>query len=134
MQDLVEKFEPQIPGGRGEDLDPSDFDVETLKKGIKVEMEHTTDQMLALEIATDHLAENPRYYDLLETIDPHDGKEPSQAAQEPVRRRDKDAREFITGDDIVELMSTVAAELIDRGQQELAKEVTEFVTSLTVRS
>jgi len=36
-----------------------------LAKGIKVEMEHTTDRATAREIALDHLAEFPDYYDRL---------------------------------------------------------------------
>jgi hypothetical protein len=37
-----------------------------LKKGTKVEMEHTTDPAIAREIALDHLGENLYYYDLLD--------------------------------------------------------------------
>jgi hypothetical protein len=33
--------------------------------GAKVEMEHTKDPAIARQIATDHLKENPRYYDYL---------------------------------------------------------------------
>ena len=36
-----------------------------LKKGIKVELEHTTDRAVAREIALDHLGENLYYYDQL---------------------------------------------------------------------
>lgn len=36
-----------------------------LAKGIKVEQEHTEDMALAREIALDHLAEFPDYYDRL---------------------------------------------------------------------
>lgn len=36
-----------------------------LKKGIKVEFEHTSDKNLSREIALDHLAELPDYYDRL---------------------------------------------------------------------
>lgn len=36
-----------------------------LAKGIKVEKEHTNDLALAREIALDHLAEFPDYYDRL---------------------------------------------------------------------
>lgn len=56
-----------LPGGyadkagkKAEDVDP-----EQLRKGIKVEMEHTTDRKTAKEIAMDHLTEHPRYYDKL---------------------------------------------------------------------
>ena len=35
---------------------------EQVRLGIGVEMEHTSDELLAEEIALDHLLENPRYY------------------------------------------------------------------------
>lgn len=37
-----------------------------LDKGIKVELEHTNDRKVAKEIALDHLAEKPDYYEKLE--------------------------------------------------------------------
>jgi hypothetical protein len=40
-----------------------------LMKGIKVEMEHTTDVRIATEIAMDHLWEDLKYYDKLATIE-----------------------------------------------------------------
>jgi len=40
-----------------------------LNKGIKVEMEHTTDKERAKEIAMDHLYEDPIYYDKLSKIE-----------------------------------------------------------------
>jgi hypothetical protein len=43
-----------------------------LNKGIKVEMEHTSDKRKAKEIALDHLFEDPKYYDKLKKIE---GKE-----------------------------------------------------------
>jgi len=38
-------------------------------KGTKVEMEHTSDENLAMEIARDHLLEDPEYYTKLATIE-----------------------------------------------------------------
>jgi hypothetical protein len=38
---------------------------EQLQKGVRVEMEHTSEMMVALEIAMDHLYEDPFYYDKL---------------------------------------------------------------------
>jgi hypothetical protein len=55
----------QIKGGKADNKSYSDFDQEQLKKGIKVEMEHTDNPSLAKEIAADHLAEFPNYYDEL---------------------------------------------------------------------
>lgn len=40
-----------------------------LEKGVKVEMEHTDSKEKAREIAMDHLWEDPKYYDKLETIE-----------------------------------------------------------------
>lgn len=43
-----------------------------LDKGIEVEMEHTDKKSVAKEIAMDHLFEDPKYYDKLETIEGKD--------------------------------------------------------------
>ena len=40
-----------------------------LMKGIKVEMEHTNSVDVAMEIAKDHLFEDPNYYDNLKKIE-----------------------------------------------------------------
>lgn len=41
------------------------IDLGQVEKGIKVEMEHTSNKQVALKIALDHLAEISNYYDLL---------------------------------------------------------------------
>lgn len=46
-----------------------EFDLDQIKMGIKVEMEHTKDPYVALEIAMDHLAEIPDYYMRLEKME-----------------------------------------------------------------
>lgn len=46
-----------------------DILVAEFKKGIGVEMEHTTDKEIAKEIALDHLFEDPKYYTKLSTIE-----------------------------------------------------------------
>jgi len=45
-----------------------------LDKGVKVELEHTSDRKVAREIALDHLAEDPRYYDKLSSVDLEEAK------------------------------------------------------------
>lgn len=40
-----------------------------LQKGIKVELEHTTDKSVAKEIALDHINEIPDYYDRLAKVE-----------------------------------------------------------------
>jgi hypothetical protein len=58
-----------IPGGLGEGKSFADFDQTQLRKGQLVEMEHTDDPAIALEIASDHLTENPNYYKYLEKME-----------------------------------------------------------------
>lgn len=59
----------KIPGGLASGKKPEDFDQEQLAAGIKVEMEHTTNEDIAREIAMDHLSEDPNYYKKLKTIE-----------------------------------------------------------------
>ena len=88
MSGYEEIDEDKIPGGlaKGKTLidlakkwdskgyyDPQQFAAEYVKpqlmKGIKVEMEHTTDVRIATEIAMDHLWEDLKYYDKLDKIE-----------------------------------------------------------------
>ncbi len=62
-------WEDKIPGGLADGRDPSEFNQAALRKGQKVESEHTSDPHMQIEIAMDHLAEDPKYYDKLETIE-----------------------------------------------------------------
>lgn len=70
-QRVASRWIDQVPGGLGDKKVPSDFDPQQIAKGQKVEMEHTTDPLVALEIAVDHLTEDPLYYDKLEKIEKH---------------------------------------------------------------
>jgi len=47
--------------GRSKDF-KGEYDPEQLKMGIKVEMEHTTNPLIAKKISQDHLAEFDTYY------------------------------------------------------------------------
>lgn len=58
-----------LPGGIGDQKNVWDFDPRQVNKGIRVEMEHTGDAEVALDIVKDHLTEDPRYYDKLEKIE-----------------------------------------------------------------
>jgi hypothetical protein len=69
-KEWIAKHEDQLPGGMADKKSPEDFDAKQLAKGTKVESEHVgTDKAKAQEIAMDHLVEDPRYYDKLETIE-----------------------------------------------------------------
>jgi hypothetical protein len=61
-----EVWKDKIPGGLSDDKKPSDFPKGPLAKGVKVEMEHTSERPIATEIAMDHLTEDKAYYDKLE--------------------------------------------------------------------
>jgi len=71
--------EDKIKGGLSDGMSISDIakhhdmDMKALSKaydkGVKVEMEHTSDETTAKEIARDHLYEDPKYYDKLATIE-----------------------------------------------------------------
>lgn len=60
-----------IPGGLAEKagLTPAHFDRVQLRRGEKVEHEHTPNRAVAREIAMDHLTEDPRYYERLEKME-----------------------------------------------------------------
>jgi len=62
---FLEVYKDQMKGGLADKATPKDFDEKTLKKGVRVEMEHTDDEAKALEIAMDHLTEDPKYYEKL---------------------------------------------------------------------
>lgn len=65
------KFSKQdkVSGGKADDKPDQDFDRGELKQGQQVEKEHTDDPAVAKEIAKDHLAERPDYYDKLEQVE-----------------------------------------------------------------
>jgi hypothetical protein len=66
MQQYRDFFkEDMIPGGKGDSIDLTSIDPKELAMGMKVELEHTGDERLAKEIASDHLSEDPQYYSRL---------------------------------------------------------------------
>jgi hypothetical protein len=63
------KVKDYIKGGKADNVPASQFLESQIKKGMKVEREHTTDPKIAREIAKDHLIENPHYYDYLNKME-----------------------------------------------------------------
>lgn len=61
--------EDELPGGLGDNAQVADFSPEQVSAGLKVEMEHTNDPKIALEIVLDHLTEDSEYYTKLATIE-----------------------------------------------------------------
>lgn len=58
-----------IPGGLADKKSDKDFDPKSLKRGEKVESEHTSNKSIAKEIARDHLTEDPQYYEKLQKME-----------------------------------------------------------------
>ena len=58
----LDMYEDQLGGGYADKKLPSDFDLDELVLGVEIEMEHTDDPYIALEISCDHLEENDHYY------------------------------------------------------------------------
>jgi hypothetical protein len=59
----------RLQGGLGDDAEVEQFDPQQILKGMEVEMEHTDDPRIALEIAMDHLMELPDYYTRLDKME-----------------------------------------------------------------
>ncbi|HOB69981.1 MAG TPA: hypothetical protein PKK34_09315 [Syntrophorhabdaceae bacterium] len=62
-------FRGNLKGGRADGKPITKYDLQQLLMGIKIEQEHTSNRMIALEIATDHLEEIPDYYTRLEKME-----------------------------------------------------------------
>lgn len=69
-------WQDALPGGLADEKKPKDFPPTAVRKGRKVESEHTKDKHLQTEIAMDHLTEDPKYYGKLEKME-KDGMDPS---------------------------------------------------------
>lgn len=52
-----------VPGGKAEGKEPSDFDLDAIIKGTATQLQHTTNPLVATEIAMDHVEEHDDYYD-----------------------------------------------------------------------
>jgi len=77
-----EEIGDKIKGGKADDNSPQEFDKEQIKMGLKIEMEHTDDPMIAIEIAMDHLSEFPDYYTRLDKMEKEAKSEKSEDGEE----------------------------------------------------
>jgi hypothetical protein len=59
---IPEKHKDKMKGGIADKKQPKDFCPKQLSMGVKTEKEHTNNMWTALEIAMDHLSEDPKYY------------------------------------------------------------------------
>ena len=58
----IRNFKDKIKGGYADGKAITNYDLAQLIEGIKWEREHTSDSLLALEMAMDHLERIPDYY------------------------------------------------------------------------
>ena len=65
----IKSFKDQIKGGFADGKAVIDYDLKELLEGIKWEREHTSDSLLALEMAMDHLERIPDYYTRLSRME-----------------------------------------------------------------
>ena len=85
---LLDKPTPSIKQlSKKHNVDKEDI-ISQVKKGVKVELEHTSDPKIALEIALDHINELPDYYDRLETVEENfaDGKKKGKSRPGRVKK------------------------------------------------
>jgi Protein of unknown function (DUF5661) len=65
----IKAFKDVLKGGIADGKPIIAYDLEELLTGIKFEMEHTRDGLIALEIAMDHLEVIPDYYSRLRRLE-----------------------------------------------------------------
>lgn len=65
----IKNFKDQLPGGHADAKPITNYDLKQLLSGINFERDHTKDNMLALELAMDHLERMPDYYTRLAIMD-----------------------------------------------------------------
>ena len=65
----IKNFKDKIRGGFADGKPITNYDIKELLEGIKFEREHTSDSLLALEMAMDHLERIPDYYTRLSRLE-----------------------------------------------------------------
>lgn len=65
----IKNFKDKLPGGHADAKPITNYDLNQLLSGINFERDHTKDNMLALELAMDHLERIPDYYRRLAIMD-----------------------------------------------------------------
>jgi len=127
-------WEDQLPGGLADDKSPDDFDPEAVLKGMGVELEHTDDRRVATEIALDHLAEDPAYYDKLELIEPEHGAGEADVTVPDVKLAEPRKRVFVEGDEFYAEVGSIADALFERGAEQLGTEALQWLSEAATAS
>ena len=121
-----------VPGGLAKGLSLNDIAekhgvsvdmmVAEFKKGIAVEMEHTTDREVAKEITLDHLFEDPKYYDKLKKVEEYvDKKGVEHVAAALPQTEEEPIEESTEPSDIIKDLDTVKNDLIKKADVLIAK-------------
>lgn len=79
----IREFKEKLQVGKADGQTLTKYDLNQLLMGIKVELEHTSDKLTALEISTDHLEEFPDYYTRLLKME-------EEAEEESEKRAEKE--------------------------------------------
>jgi predicted 3-demethylubiquinone-9 3-methyltransferase (glyoxalase superfamily) len=85
----IKNYKQKLKGGRADTHRVTDFDLDQLIMGIKVEQEHTTDKYTALEISMDHLEEIPDYYTRLHEMEETAEEEAAEEARKKEQHQHK---------------------------------------------
>jgi len=64
----IKNFKDKMPGGHADGKPVIGYDLKQLLTGINFERDHTKDNLLALELAMDHLERIPDYYTRLDRM------------------------------------------------------------------
>ena len=75
----IKEFKDQLKGGKADGKDMTKYDLQQILMGIKIEQEHTSNKMMALEITMDHLEEIPDYYTRLQEMEEEAEEEMEEA-------------------------------------------------------
>jgi hypothetical protein len=65
----IKDFKDQLKGGKSDGKDITKYDLKQILMGIKIEQEHASNKMIALEITMDHLEKFPDYYTRLQDME-----------------------------------------------------------------
>jgi len=114
-----EEVGDMLQGGKADGKSPKDFDPEQILKGMKVELEHSDNPMIAIEIVMDHLAEIPTYYDYLEDMEKEAGVADVEGGE---KSSDKDLTDTLLGFKPHNVGDEIEAEEDDEETEEVPEE------------
>ena len=79
----LKEFKDQLKGGKADGKDITKYDLKQILMGIKIEQEHATNKMIALEITMDHLEKIPDYYTRLQEMEEEAEEDMEEVKESP---------------------------------------------------